>query len=270
MSLRRVGSGRSSIEEDRWRPRFERTASRAGAVLQIKAIPHPIRNSANITEPAEAILAGVASKPDAGRSSRIEGMKTSAKMNKSTPSITQPSQQPRNPIFCCLVNRERGRSSQPSDQVKLSRRDAARRGCFDIAGCLERGTYGQEWLETDRRLNACDGARRSVAALHRSRIRDAGTAGSTSAAGTSEPLSKARSWRTCVLSLSRSPSLNFGRPNTLPAARASGRTTTSSEIPKYLTPRTTSARPSGQAQAFEAAGRRSFAPSAVRDHHRAG
>jgi hypothetical protein len=32
--------------------------------------------------------------------------------------------------------------SQPSDQVKLSRRDAARRGCFDIAGCLERGTYG--------------------------------------------------------------------------------------------------------------------------------
>jgi len=32
--------------------------------------------------------------------------------------------------------------SQPSDQVKLSRRDAAQRGCFDIAGCLERGTYG--------------------------------------------------------------------------------------------------------------------------------
>ncbi len=157
-------------------------------------------------------------------------------MNELTPSITQPSQQPRNPIFCCLVNRERGRSSQPSDQVKLSRRDAARRGCFDIAGCLERGTYGQEWLETDRRLNACDGARRSVAALHRSRIRDAGTAGSTSAAGTSEPLSKARSWRTCVLSLSRSPSLNFGRPNTLPAARASGRTTTSSEIPSISRP----------------------------------
>jgi hypothetical protein len=34
--------------------------------------------------------------------------------------------------------------------------------------------------------------------------------------------------------------------------------------------RTTSARPSGQAEAFEPAGRGSFAPFAVRDHHRAG
>ncbi len=41
----------------------------------------------------------------------MEGTKTSAKMNESTPSITQPSQQPRNPILCCAVNRERGTES---------------------------------------------------------------------------------------------------------------------------------------------------------------
>jgi hypothetical protein len=59
-------------------------------------MPHPIRNRANIMEPAKAIFAAEASNPDAGRSSFIEGTKTSAKMNE--PSMTQPSQHPKKPM----------------------------------------------------------------------------------------------------------------------------------------------------------------------------
>ena len=64
----------------------------------MNAMPHPTRNRANIIDPANAMFGAVASMPDAGSSSRIDGTNTSAKMNESTPSITQPSQQPKNPM----------------------------------------------------------------------------------------------------------------------------------------------------------------------------
>src|ERR1700730_14026127 len=71
------------------------------------------------------------------------------------------------------------------------------------------------------------------------------------------------SWLTSPLLLRPLP---FHRVNGAMTSKA--RPLVSDDASKFTRLRTGSARPSGQAEAFEAAGRRSFAPFAVRDHHR--
>src|SRR3954467_4145062 len=67
-------------------------------------VPHPARNTANNTDPANTTEGGEPSNPDLGSNSVSAGASTSAKMKESMPSRVHPAHAAQNPFICAPVS----------------------------------------------------------------------------------------------------------------------------------------------------------------------
>ena len=72
---------------------------------QISELPHPARNTANRTEPANTTDFGEPSKPDLGNNSVSAGVSTKAKMKESIPSSVHPAHAAQKPRACAELKR---------------------------------------------------------------------------------------------------------------------------------------------------------------------